>query len=122
MSILHGSKEINFCDLPEKYRQSVDHIPPSPETVSTPIRNDVSPPEQIMLLSPSSPAPFAQGLWDDKGIDFKNLVNEFETQLIVEALKFTGGNKKEAARLLNLKRTTLLEKIKKKEAQMEGVR
>jgi DNA-binding NtrC family response regulator len=27
----------------------------------------------------------------------------------------TQGNKKEAARLLNLKRTTLLEKIKKKE-------
>ena len=27
----------------------------------------------------------------------------------------TGGNKKEAAQLLNLKRTTLLEKIKKKQ-------
>lgn len=29
-------------------------------------------------------------------------------------MKLTDGNKKEAARLLNLKRTTLLEKIKKK--------
>jgi len=29
-------------------------------------------------------------------------------------MKFTEGNKKEAARLLKLKRTTLLEKIKKK--------
>jgi len=29
-------------------------------------------------------------------------------------LNRTGGNKKEAAELLNLKRTTLLEKIKKK--------
>ena len=30
-------------------------------------------------------------------------------------MKISSGNKKEAARLLNLKRTTLLEKIKKKE-------
>jgi DNA-binding NtrC family response regulator len=29
----------------------------------------------------------------------------------------TGGNKKEAARLLNLKRTTLIEKIKKKSGE-----
>ena len=43
------------------------------------------------------------------------LVNDFETQLIVYALRSSQGNKKEAARLLNLKRTTLLEKIKKKE-------
>ena len=45
------------------------------------------------------------------------MVNDFETQLIVQALKMTQGNKKEAARMLNLKRTTLLEKIKKKELQ-----
>ena len=53
--------------------------------------------------------------WPQAGIDFNALVNDFETQLIVQALKLTQGNKKEAARLLNLKRTTLLEKIKKKE-------
>jgi len=34
-------------------------------------------------------------------------------------MKKTSGNKKEAARLLNLKRTTLLEKIKKK--SIEGL-
>ena len=32
----------------------------------------------------------------------------------MQALDRTAGNKKEAARLLNLKRTTLIEKIKKK--------
>ena len=35
--------------------------------------------------------------------------------MILQAMRMTAGNKKEAARLLNLKRTTLLEKIKKKE-------
>jgi len=45
------------------------------------------------------------------------LINEFETELIIEAMKFTSGNKKEASRMLCLKRTTLLEKIKKKEIE-----
>lgn len=53
--------------------------------------------------------------WPEDGIDFNAMVNDFETRLIVQALKVTQGNKKEAARLLNLKRTTLLEKIKKKD-------
>ena len=37
-----------------------------------------------------------------------------ESNLILQALKKTGGNKKEAALLLNLKRTTLIEKLKKR--------
>jgi transcriptional regulator with PAS, ATPase and Fis domain len=47
--------------------------------------------------------------------DFNTQVSEFEDRLILQALMKTGGNKKEAAALLNLKRTTLLEKIKKKQ-------
>ena len=53
--------------------------------------------------------------WNEGRIDFNELINNLETQLIVQALRISGGNKKEAARLLNLKRTTLLEKMKKKE-------
>ena len=51
----------------------------------------------------------------DGPIDFNALIDQFETQMILQAMRMTAGNKKEAARLLNLKRTTLLEKIKKKE-------
>jgi DNA-binding NtrC family response regulator len=47
--------------------------------------------------------------------DFNSRVSEFEDRLILQALVQAGGNKKEAAELLNLKRTTLLEKIKKKQ-------
>jgi transcriptional regulator with PAS, ATPase and Fis domain len=48
------------------------------------------------------------------GVDFNKLVDDFETSLINTALEQTGGNKKAAAKLLNLNRTTLVEKIKKK--------
>jgi DNA-binding NtrC family response regulator len=48
------------------------------------------------------------------GLSFHDVVNRLETDLIVQALERTRGNKNQAARLLGLNRTTLLEKIKKK--------
>jgi DNA-binding NtrC family response regulator len=55
------------------------------------------------------------------GVDFNALVDDYENKLIVTALSQTGGNKKAAAKLLGLNRTTLVEKIKKKglEARIE---
>ena len=53
--------------------------------------------------------------WSSGIVNFNELINELETELIIQALSRSQGNKKEAARLLNLKRTTLLEKIKKKD-------
>ncbi len=50
----------------------------------------------------------------DKGISFKRAVSDYESSLIMGALKKTGGNKNKAASLLRLNRTTLVEKIKKK--------
>jgi len=114
MTILHGGSMVGYNDLPDKYRNGP---PPatSPEHTNPPqTLDDVSRPEQLLLFS-STPPQAASEIWPESGIDFNTLVNDFETQLIVQALKLTQGNKKEAARLLNLKRTTLLEKIKKKE-------
>lgn len=48
------------------------------------------------------------------GVDFNALVDSYENKLIETALSQTGGNKKAAAKLLGLNRTTLVEKIKKK--------
>ena len=50
----------------------------------------------------------------ENGIDFNDLVDSFENNLILQALERTNWNKKAAARLLKLNRTTLVEKIKKK--------
>jgi two-component system, NtrC family, response regulator AtoC len=51
----------------------------------------------------------------DEGIDFERYVNGVERELIRRALEKTGGNKGQASRLLNLKRTTLVEKLKRLE-------
>ena len=48
------------------------------------------------------------------GLSLKEAVDNFENRLIVQALSTTNWNKNLAAKLLRLKRTTLVEKIKKK--------
>jgi DNA-binding NtrC family response regulator len=84
MVILKGNGIVTLQDLPEKYRSTVR----SPRVESVPLPSD--------------------------GICLSSAVEEFENRLIIQALEKTGGNKKEAATLLNLKRTTFIEKLKKK--------
>jgi two-component system, NtrC family, response regulator PilR len=49
----------------------------------------------------------------DEGVDLARYVEAVELSLIKRSLERTQGNKRQAARLLNLKRTTLIEKLKR---------
>ena len=51
------------------------------------------------------------------GISFREVVESFETDLILQALRMADWKKSRAAELLGLNRTTLIEKIKKKGIQ-----
>lgn len=79
-------------------------------------------PERYLLRQrPVKTTPMVDGdQLPESGICLNSAVEEFENRLIVQALTRTGGNKKEAAMLLNLKRTTLIEKLKKKELSYGG--
>ena len=90
--ILKGSGLIVPDDLPEKYLSG--KLP-----YSGPVK---------------APCLSADNLLPERGICLNSAVDEFENNLIKQALSRSGGNKKEAALLLNLKRTTLIEKLKKK--------
>ncbi len=52
------------------------------------------------------------------GAGFRGLVTQFERDLILRALERTHGNKTQAAQILRLKRTTLVEKLKKLESDL----
>jgi DNA-binding NtrC family response regulator len=84
LSVLRGEGEIRVEDLPAAFREARHAAAPSVPRI----------PEQ--------------------GIDFREVVDRYEGELIRQALAQTGGNKNRAAQLLGLNRTTLLEKIKKK--------
>jgi len=49
------------------------------------------------------------------GVEMERLVSDFEHALIRRALERTRGNKRQAADLLHVKRTTLIEKLKRLE-------
>lgn len=113
MSVLFSGKTVTDEDLPDKFaaeeNQLDGEIPSFPADEEMPV-----------TVSTETRAEEKAVFNFDEEIDFNELINEFETKLILGALKHTEGNKKEAARILKLKRTTLLEKIKKKNLNIPG--
>jgi two-component system response regulator AtoC len=74
-------------------------------------------PEEIaknrVLYKPVASRSFKPDTIPDEGIDFLGVVSNLERELLLQTLDKTGGNKMQAAKLLNMKRTTLVEKIKR---------
>ena len=66
-----------------------------------------------------APAPATLELPPD-GLDLNQVVSEMEKKLMLQSLAITRGNKKRAAELLGLKRTTFLEKMKRLDLQDDG--
>jgi DNA-binding NtrC family response regulator len=61
------------------------------------------------------PTPSTEVTIPEEGIEMERLVADFEHSLIQRALERSGGNKRHAAELLHLKRTTLIEKLRRLE-------
>jgi DNA-binding NtrC family response regulator len=72
---------------------------------------DLAPDIQNQPAAPDT----VDGWFPDEGIDFARYVESVELSLIRRSLERTHGNKRQAAKLLNLKRTTLIEKLKRLE-------
>ena len=86
LSILKGSGSIEVEDLPPKYRGQSSGAGVGSKSTALP----------------------------ESGLDFNSAVDAYENELILQALEKTGWNRNQAAILLKLNRTTLVEKIKKK--------
>lgn len=55
----------------------------------------------------------------EDGVDLRELINAFENDLLLQALSRTRGNKNKASELLRMNRTTLVEKLKKKNLNLD---
>jgi sigma-54 specific flagellar transcriptional regulator A len=86
LAILHPSGVIGLKDLPEKYRQARTSGGAGTAT------------------SPDLPA---------DGLDLRSYLADIEIRLISRAMREAGGTVAEAARRLNMQRTTLVEKLRK---------
>jgi len=119
LAILCSGKEIQLDDLPDRINEDFDPQDVDQNAIDKILARSKEPSplvESVPIEQSSSSLP-RDNNWKDGQVDFKELINDYESQLIIQAMKMSKGNKKEAANLLNLKRTTLLEKIKKKGLQ-----
>ncbi|MEI6127146.1 MAG: sigma-54 dependent transcriptional regulator [Pseudomonadota bacterium] len=68
-------------------------------------------PEKLIRDQDSAPKPSGEPISDET--TFTTMVTNFEKRLILQALRKSEGVKNKAAKLLNMNRTTLVEKMKK---------
>jgi DNA-binding NtrC family response regulator len=65
------------------------------------------------VLAPGHPSIVPTVSIPDEGINFTSVVSQLERELILRVLEKTHGNKRQAARLLNLSRTTFIDKLQR---------
>jgi DNA-binding NtrC family response regulator len=82
---------IRLTDFPEEVRDQSDAC---------------APPSSSARLTPEA---------SPEGQSMNAVVSNVERQLLLQSLNKTGGNKTRAAKLLNMKRTTFVEKLKRLE-------
>lgn len=75
----------------------------SNEILPSMLPEDIRNPERADIVGPVS--------IPEEGLDFSAVMSQIERDLIMSGLEKTGGNKRQAARLLNLSRTTLIDKL-----------
>ena len=95
----------NVRQLENAIERAVAFSAGRPQIESTDLPPDVQETVEAPLMSTISLPP--------EGLDLEAFMTDIERDLIQRSLERTGGNKGQAARLLNLKRTTLVEKIKR---------
>lgn len=101
LAILFPQQEVKWSDLPEKFRPNKDWIAEQFESSPDP------------LLSSNSQLLQSPAVLPEAGIDLKTHLADIECSLMTQALEQTDWVVARAAKLLNLQRTTLVEKMRK---------
>ena len=102
LAILHPYGVIGVNELPKKFR----HVDDNDESNPVPVVTDVNPVDGLAGID--SPA-----LLPVNGLDLKEYLQDLECSLIQQALDDANGVVARAAEKLNIRRTTLVEKMRK---------
>jgi len=113
LAIIHAYGLVDVKDLPEKFHQYVDaSLLLDNESPAEPVDIDDggAQPSRLAVTPPA-------GLLPEQGIDLKEHLNTLELSLIQQALDDSAGVVAHAAKKLNMRRTTLVEKMRKHHIQ-----
>ena len=115
LSILHGGRAVDASDLPARYRPGIPD--PLPEAAApeapAPDEGETLTDREVLDLLERPPGPAAALELPAAGIDLRRHLDTIERALVQQALERSGGTVAHAARLLGLRRTTLVEKLRK---------
>lgn len=119
----HGG-EILLNHLPSEYREPSGNPANLHSQRRTP--HDHLVPTQFAMPLAAAPrrdevqVPQTFGSLPNEGLNLANYIEQLENSLIQQALERTSNNKNQAAKLLGLNRTTLVERIKKRKIVVDG--
>ncbi|MGO9513848.1 MAG: sigma-54 dependent transcriptional regulator [Steroidobacteraceae bacterium] len=127
LAILFPGKTVTADDLPERYRSTgttswlgdaVHIVAPQepaagPEPRAVPVAMVEESPGALTVTGVVEASANAPSTLKSGGIDLKDHLSAIEIGLIRKALEEADGTVAEAARLLNIRRTTLVEKLRK---------
>ncbi len=103
LAILYPYGVVDIKDLPEKFREGID-VPAGDSDQTLPIVNMRGDEPGTIRSGPRLPK---------DGIDLKSHLSDMELSLIKQALDESGGVVAHAAKSLKMRRTTLVEKLRK---------
>ena len=99
LSVLHPRGTVGVADLPQRYRGDAAAAPASSVTVAA--------------MNATAPAEAQADVLPEDGLDLKEHIARIEVSLIRQALARADGVVAHAAQTLRLRRTTLVEKLRK---------
>lgn len=103
LAILYPYGVVDLKDLPEKFRSGID----------LDFENESQDPDGVISLEPSIGSEQSAARLPEGGVDLKAHLNNLELALIRQALSESGGVVAHAAKRLKMRRTTLVEKLRK---------
>ncbi|WP_404399899.1 sigma-54 dependent transcriptional regulator [Idiomarina seosinensis] len=117
LSIMHPDQLVDVQNLPPKY-QHVDYLPEEPEfpdeLLEREALNSIFADDDFDETDSQEDADRLLGSeLPDAGVNLKDMLSELEVEMIKQALEKTDGVVAKAAELLSMRRTTLVEKMKK---------
>jgi sigma-54 specific flagellar transcriptional regulator A len=106
MAIMHPYGVIGVMELPKKFR----HVDDEDEQLAVSLREDL---QERATLNVGLPGVDAPAVLPAEGLDLKDYLGTLEQGLIQQALDDAGGVVARAAERLRIRRTTLVEKMRK---------
>ncbi|WP_343074959.1 sigma-54 dependent transcriptional regulator [sulfur-oxidizing endosymbiont of Gigantopelta aegis] len=133
LGIMFPEEPVSWDDLPEKYQYDISHIEELPDINNIGVSNENDTEDKTLATENIATQNEATPLLDDGsnldalssqlpqgGFDLKDHMANLEYSLIQQALKESDGVVAHAAKRLNMRRTTLVEKMKKYEVMFQS--